>query len=165
MSTVRHHQPWLHDLQIATHGNSTVLSAHGGFTGGAEGLYVDDRRVLSHLRVETGDLPLTSLAASSLSDHARFLGAIRDLGDETPDPTVELHQTFEVGPATLVDTVSLVSRPGSPVTTSLRIEIGGDGADLAEVKHGTANGLPTSMTSGRSCRMMRRSSGTECSRR
>ena len=140
MSTVRHHQPWLHDLQIATHGNSTVLSAQGGFTGGAEGLYVDDRRVLSHLRVETGDLPLTSLAASSLGDHARFLGAIRDLGDETPDPTVELHQGFEVGPATLVTTVSLVSRSGSPVTTSLRIEIGGDGADLAEVKHGTANG-------------------------
>ncbi|WP_175442386.1 glycogen debranching N-terminal domain-containing protein [Humibacillus sp. DSM 29435] len=146
MSTVRHHQPWLHDLQIATHGNSTVLSAHGGFTGGAEGLYVDDRRVLSHLRVETGDLAITSLAASSLGHHARFLGAVRDLGEQAPDPTVELHQSLEVGPATLVDTVCLVSRSGSPVTTTLRLEIGGDGADLAEVKHGTANGplLPMS---------------------
>ncbi len=146
MSTVRHHQPWLHDLQIATHGNSTALSAHGGFTGGAEGLYVDDRRVLSHLRVETGDLPLTPLAASSLGHHARFLGAIRDLGEQAPDPTVELHQSREVGPATLVDKVSLVSRSGSPVTTTLRIEIGGDGAELSEVKHGTMNGplLPVS---------------------
>ncbi|MEO6996559.1 MAG: glycogen debranching N-terminal domain-containing protein, partial [Terracoccus sp.] len=140
MSTVRHHQPWLHDLQVATHGNTTALSAHGSFTTGAEGLYVDDRRVLSHLRVDAGGLALTPLAASSLGDRARFLGAVRDLGDLTPDPTVELQQAREVGPATLLDLVSLVSRSGSPVTTTLRIEVGGDGADLAEVKHGTANG-------------------------
>lgn len=140
MSTLRHHQPWLHDLQIATHGNTTALSEHGGFTTGAEGLYVDDRRVLSHLRVDTGGLLLTPLAASSLGDRARFLGAVRDVGDVTPDPTVELQQAHEVGPATLVDRVSVVSRSESPVEVTLRIEVGGDGTDLATVKHGTANG-------------------------
>ena len=150
MSTVRHHQPWLHDLQIATHGNTSALSAQGSFTSGAEGLYVDDRRVLSHLRVEAGSLPLTPLAASSLGDRARFLGAVRDLGDISPDPTVELQQSHEVGPATLVDRVSLVSRSGSPVSTTLRIELGGDGADLADVKHGTAPGplLPQRHSAG-----------------
>lgn len=142
MSTVRHHQPWLHDVQTATHGNTTALSAHGSFRTGAEGLYVDDRRVLSHLLVDVGGRPLTSLAASSLGGRAHFLGAVRDLGDVTPDPTVEVQQAYEVGPATLVDQVCVVSRSGSAVATTLRIEVGGDGADITEVKHGQPNGPP-----------------------
>ncbi len=51
----RSRQPWLHELEVAVHGNVTCLSHRSGdLEAAAEGqsaagLYVDDRRVLDHL--------------------------------------------------------------------------------------------------------------------
>ena len=50
-------QPWLHELAICVDGNTTALSAPDGQVeaAGAQGLFVDDRRVLSRLHVQVGD--------------------------------------------------------------------------------------------------------------
>ena len=47
-------QPWLHELAVAVLGNVTVVSDAGGDIAplGAQGLYVDDRRVVSRLDLD-----------------------------------------------------------------------------------------------------------------
>src|SRR6476659_8345117 len=62
-------QPWLHDLSICVSGNVTALSAASGQVEGtgAQGVFVDDRRVLSVLDVRLGDQATAPGAARSCS--------------------------------------------------------------------------------------------------
>ena len=144
----RSQQPWLHRLQTAVHGNVTVLSHSTGDIdthapdGPATGLYVDDRRVLSRLVLEVdGVRPVGVLAASEGSTTECLLLA-RNVGDPGPDPTVEVRRRRTITDAGLEEVVVVTSRAGSPLSCSVTLTAHGDGAELHEVKVGTAAGAP-----------------------
>lgn len=136
-------QPWLHEFEIAVDGPSTVLSTHDGRIGSpGSGWFVDDRRVLSVLELELDGEQATAVAADTVGRSSQFWGVARHLGDRTPDPTVEVHRTRGLRDAVLTEEVRIVSRATEPVRTSVRLLIGGDGAELGTVKAGQADDLP-----------------------
>lgn len=137
-----HRQPWLHDFEIAVHGPSTVLSTHDGQIGApGTGWFVDDRRVLSVLDLGVDEERTTAVASDTLGSRAEFWAVARHLGDPTPDPTVEVHRRRELIGASLVETITLVSRASEDVACAVRLRVGGDGAELSAVKGGRADGL------------------------
>ena len=131
-------QPWLHELSVCVHGNATALSAADGqMTGeGAHGLFVDDRRVLSVLRVDLDGEPAAAVAGASVGARAEFTASARHLGDTGPDPTVEVHRAREVVDHGLRERVRVVSRAAAPVRARLVVQVAGDGADIGLVKVG-----------------------------
>ncbi|SDO87626.1 Glycogen debranching enzyme (alpha-1,6-glucosidase) [Pedococcus dokdonensis] len=131
-------QPWLHDLRIIVDGNATALSATDGdvVPGTAQGLFVDDVRVLSRLELTVSGESPTPIASAASGAAAEFFGAARGLGDPGPDPTVEVHRVRTLEAASLVEQVTITSRAAEPVTATLRIELGSDGLDIAKVKYG-----------------------------
>lgn len=145
-------QPWLHRLAIAVNGPATALSAEDGQIDGrgAHGLYVDDRRVLSVLRARLGERDGVGVAWSAQGAQAEFLSSARHLGNEGPDPTVELHRRREVGGVGMTEVFTVTSRADHPLDTELLLELGGDGADIGAVKSGTASGplLPVDVDPG-----------------
>ena len=58
-------QPWLHELAVCVDGNTTALSGRDGQIDatGAQGVFVDDRRVVSGLHVQLGDEPSSYVAS------------------------------------------------------------------------------------------------------
>lgn len=133
-------QPWLHELEIAVDGPSTALSGHdGGIGRPGTGWFVDDRRVLSLLRVLLDDEQAVAVAYDTVGPQSRFWAAARHLGDDIPDPTVEVHGLRTVDGLTLIEDTTVRSRASEPVTATLCIELAGDGADLASVKVGLAD--------------------------
>ncbi|WP_404389196.1 glycogen debranching N-terminal domain-containing protein [Humibacillus xanthopallidus] len=144
-------QPWLHELSIIVDGNATALCDRTGdmLAGTSHGLYVDDRRILSVLRLEVGDEPPASVAARASGAMGEFAGAARGLGDAGADPTVEVLRScrldHEQGRA-LTERVTITSRASERVETTVRFVVGGDGLDIALVKSGRLHGPPTPAT-------------------
>jgi glycogen debranching enzyme len=145
-------QPWLHDLATTVRGNVTLLSAQDGQvrTGTAQGLYVDDERVLSRLLVTVSGAEPSAVGGQARAGRAQFLSSARDLGDPGADPTVEVQRSRELVDGGLAETVRIVSRASTPVTGVLRVELGADGADIATVKAGRLDGqlLPVGAEGG-----------------
>lgn len=145
---VRARQPWLHDLSTVVNGNITVCSAADGQISAppgqpsAQGLYVDDRRVLAvlTLRLE-GEAPI-GIASRCAGARGEFWAAARNLGDSTPDPTVEIRRHRELVEDGLIEGLEVISRASKPVTARLLLEVGGDGADISAVKAGLPAGVP-----------------------
>ena len=147
-------QPWLHELSVCVDGNVTALSDGGGDMRGrgAEGVYVDDRRVVSVLRVALGDEPVSPVTRSSSGGHSQFVASARGLGDPGPDPTVELHRHRRVVAMGVEEQVRVVSRASTPVTTELVVDVAGDGADISAVKSGAGSaGLAVVVDGGDLC--------------
>jgi glycogen debranching enzyme len=147
-SPVPNRQPWLHELSIIVDGNATALSAHTGdmLAGTSHGLYVDDRRILSVLRLEVGDESPAFVAERSSGSVAEFASAARALGNPGADPTVEVLRTRRLDSAegrALVERVAITSRASAPVETTVRLVLGGDGRDIALVKAGRLDGALT----------------------
>lgn len=134
-------QPWLHEMEIAVDGPSTVLSGHDGQVGPLPGTgwYVDDRRVLCVLSVRLDDEPTVAVACDTAGKESRFWGVARHLGDPTPDPTVEVHRRRVCDSSLLTEEIMVTSRASEPVSATLAVLVGGDGAELASVKTGTAD--------------------------
>ena len=135
---VRPRQPWLHDLLVAVDGCSTVLSGWDAdiVPGGVSGLYVDDERVLSTLRVEVADEQPTAVVAEARGATALFLGSARAVGDVGSDPTVEVRRRRLLDGPRMTESVTVTSRAAEPVRTTVRVVLGCDGADLAPVRYG-----------------------------
>lgn len=141
-------QPWLHELSITVDGNVTALSSRSGDIdrGTAQGLYVDDRRVLDGLVVDLGatngfERP-TPVADRARGSRGHYLGSARGLGDTGPDPTVELLRTRLLDGG-LRELLTLTSRAADPVHATLRVAVSSDGLDIAAVKAGVVSGVPT----------------------
>ncbi len=151
MTLAPHRQPWLHDLEIAVDGPATVLSDRcGGFELPGTGLLVDDRRILSrHVLELDGEVPVPIQVAST-GDHTEIWACARNLGNDGPDPTIEVHLDRRLDGPTMVETITLVSRADRAVAARMRVSLGGDGADLAAIKGGAAPGplLAASTTPG-----------------
>lgn len=133
-------QPWLHDLVITTAGNVTALGTAGGDIGlsAAEGLYVDDARVVSRCLVTFGGAPLEPVGRAALGPESEFVGSARHLGAKgSADPTVEVHRRRLLRSGGAEETLTVTSR-AVPVAAKLTVVMGGDGAEIAVVKGGDA---------------------------
>ena len=131
-------QPWLHELAICVDGNTTALSGRDGQIDatGAQGVFVDDRRVVSGLHVQLGDEPSSYVASASRGHQSQFWSSARHLGTPGADPTVEVHRSREVGGAGLTEQIRVTSRGAEPVIAQLVVQVAGDGADIGTVKSG-----------------------------
>ncbi|HET8987476.1 MAG TPA: glycogen debranching N-terminal domain-containing protein, partial [Humibacillus sp.] len=147
-SPVPNRQPWLHELAIIVDGNATALSQRSGdMVGGtSHGLFVDDRRILSILRLEVGDETPAFVAQRASGSVAEFASAARGLGNSGADPTVEVRRTRRLESRSgraLTERVAVTSRAEERVETTVRLVVGGDGRDIAAVKAGRLHGPPT----------------------
>jgi glycogen debranching enzyme len=135
-------QPWLHELAIVVDGHLSALSRRDGqLTGtGAEGLYVDDERVLSVLEVSLDAQQPAFVGQASRGATAEFLGSARGLGDDGPDPSIEVHRTRALSAGELAEEVEVRSRAAAEVRARVAVRLGGDGAEVSDVKHGVADG-------------------------
>lgn len=135
-------QPWLHELSICVNGNVTALSAPSGQIGadGAQGVFVDDRRVVSVLEVRLGAEPAVPVAHASAGARSDFFGSARHLGNPGADPTVEVLRHREVVTQGVREVVEVVSRADAPVETELVVRLGGDGLPIGTVKSGLVAG-------------------------
>ena len=144
----RYEQPWLHDLAVCVDGNVTALSAPSGQIdgSGAQGVFIDDRRILSTLTVLVGGVEAVALSTSGSGAGCDFLGYARHLGDPGADPTVEVHRSRLLGDGAVRETVRVTSRAAKTVVTSLVLRHSGDGAPIASVKagHAPVSSLPGS---------------------
>ncbi|WP_270889179.1 amylo-alpha-1,6-glucosidase [Pedococcus sp. 5OH_020] len=125
------------------HGNATALSAFDGDMSpqAAQGLFVDDERLLSRLQVLLGDESASPVAATARGARAEFFGAVRGLGDPGADPTVEIRRSRLLYAATMVEDITVVNRSAHEVDTTLLVRLAADGAPIADVKSG-AVGAP-----------------------
>jgi glycogen debranching enzyme len=141
--TERPQQPWLHGLAVCVDGNVTALSAPSGQIdgSGAQGVFVDDRRVIGVLDVRVGGGEAVGVATASLGDRSEFLGSLRDLGDHGADPTVELRRERHVTGGGCLEVLHLTSRAAAEVNTPVVLRVGGDGAPIEAVKAGVAEGM------------------------
>lgn len=135
-------QPWLHEMSVVVDGNITACSAADGQITtppgrpGAQGVFVDDRRVLSVLSIRLDDQAPTAIAGRAAGAGASFLAAARNLGDAGADPTVEVRRSRELSRSGLREVVRLTSRAAAPLRTTLSLQACGDGEDIAAVKAG-----------------------------
>ncbi len=130
-------QPWLHDLEIAAHGNLTCLSDRSGdLDSPGTGLFVDDRRVLTRWTLTAEGQRPVRVSAHTSGATTRVLSVARNLGDEGPDPTIEVHRRRLLVDEGLREEVSVVSRWDRPLRCRLRLEAAGDGAELRSIKAG-----------------------------
>ncbi|MEO5852898.1 MAG: glycogen debranching N-terminal domain-containing protein [Nocardioides sp.] len=137
----RREQPWLHDLEVSVHGNITCLSDVGGdLHRPGTGLYVDDRRVVSQSRLSCDGATPTTVSSSSVGGRTEVVAVPRELGDAGSDPTVELRRSRQLRDGGQQEVVCLTSRAAAEVVTTVRLTLGGDGADLAGVKGGDRPG-------------------------
>ena len=157
-----HRRAWVHDLSVSVNGNVTALSAPGGDMGarvdgrwsatGAQGVYVDDRRVVSVLTVQMGDDSPVPVADASSGGRSDFFSSARQLGNPGAASTVEVRRARTVTLQGITEVVDVISRADHVVETQLVLRLGGDGAPISAVKSGAPagallSGAPLSATS------------------
>lgn len=131
-------QPWLHELSVCVDGNVTALSDHAGQIDGigAQGVYCDDRRIVSRLLVSLDGQRPSHVAHSSSGARSDFLASARHLGNAGADPTVEVRRHRRVLPMGIAERIVVASRASALVETELLVQVAGDGADISAVKSG-----------------------------
>jgi glycogen debranching enzyme len=131
-------QPWLHELSSTVNGNVAALSSADGQIrhDGAQGVFVDDSRILSILTIALGDHEPVAIAANSSGARAEFLSSARTLGNPGPDPTIEVRRIRELVAHGTRETVHITSRADHRVDAELLIAVGGDAAQISAVKAG-----------------------------
>jgi hypothetical protein len=135
-------QPYLHEHVTCVAAPATWLSGPSGqLRGGADGLYVDDRRVLSRLVVTVdGAEPVPVHVRRTGAGSARFTAVLPELGDNGPDPTVTLVRDRVAGPRGGTETLTLANVSHATLTVEVAVSAGTDFATMGAVKDGTADG-------------------------
>lgn len=132
-------QPFLH-ARILTVGAPTVAISgpDGQLSGqGADGLFHDDRRVLSWLVVSVPGVVLAPIHAEvDPEGGARFLAVVRGVGEHGPDPAVTLARHRSVREGQLEERLVVHNAGGQSVRFALEAGVGADLATLDEVKRG-----------------------------
>ncbi|GLY34278.1 amylo-alpha-1,6-glucosidase [Amycolatopsis sp. NBRC 101858] len=132
-------QPLLHDLAIALHAPTVVLSGRDGQIrgGGTQGLLHGDLRLLSEAVVTVdGDEPEAIGSDEPGADHARFTGLLRRLGSPGPDPTVWLRRDRRVTASGMSEEMELVSTDGVSRRCVVEVVLAADFAPIDEIKSG-----------------------------
>src|SRR5689334_17224471 len=135
-------QPYLHEHVTCVATPATWLSRPSGqLTDGVDGLYVNDRRILSRLVVTVdGHYPQPLSARLVDAASAIFLGVLRELGDDGPDPTVTVRRDRVALPDGGSETITLVNRSRSTLSVTVSVELGADLAPMGLVKSGLPGG-------------------------
>ena len=135
-------QPYLHEHVTCVAAPATWLSGPSGqLRGGADGLYVDDRRVLSRLVVTVdGAEPVPVQVRRTGAASARFTAVLPGLGDDGPDPTVTLVRGRQVGPRGGTETLTLTNLSHVPLAVEVAAACETDFATMGAVKDGTGTG-------------------------
>ena len=134
-------QPWLHDLVLTLAAPTQVWSERDGQmrTGGMNGVFHGDRRVLSLLLLEVDDAEPTPVGHHARSgDEHIFVAVPRHLGDDGADPTTRVVRRRAVEPGLVRETYQVSSTAAAPFTCVLRLRIASDQAALDLVKSGAA---------------------------
>lgn len=132
-------QPLLHDLAIALHAPTVVLSGRDGQirAGGTQGLLHGDLRLLSEAVVTVdGDEPEAIGSDEPGADRARFTGLLRRLGDPGPDPTVWLRRDRTVTASGMTEELSLISTASARRRCVVEVVLAADFAPIDEIKSG-----------------------------
>lgn len=156
-------QPFLHDLVVAVSAPTTAVSAGDGQirqdgdrcagrapgSVGAQGLYDGDTRVLSRAVLTVDGVEPEPLVHDRLdTDRHRYVGVVRALGDDGPDPTVLVERTRRLDGDGVTELIELVSRARArvPVSATVTLDLGCDLAPMNEVKSGApARDLPADL--------------------
>lgn len=152
-------QPFLHDLVVAVSAPTTAVAGRDGQIrqecgrqdGGAQGVYDGDTRVLSRAVLTVDGVQPEPLVHDRLdTDGHRFLGVVRGLGDDGPDPTVLVERTRRLDAAGMTELIELVSRARAPVRARVTLGLGCDLAPMNEVKSGApTRDLPAGLVGDR----------------
>ncbi|GAA1534396.1 glycogen debranching N-terminal domain-containing protein [Dactylosporangium maewongense] len=131
-------QPYLHEHVTCVAAPATWLSGPSGqLRGGADGLYVDDRRVLSRLVVTVdGAEPVPVQVTRTGAASARFAAVLPGLGDDGPDPTVTLVRDRRTSPRGGTETLTLTNLSHATLAVEIEIVAGTDFATMGAVKDG-----------------------------
>jgi glycogen debranching enzyme len=131
-------QPYLHEHLTCVAAPATWLSRSSGqVRDGVDGLYVNDRRVLSRMVVTVDGREPTPLAATLVDARsAHFVAVARGVGDPGPDPTVTLHRRRVAEPDGGTETLTLVNRARAEVEVVVSVALAADLAAMGTVKAG-----------------------------
>ena len=133
-------QPFLHDRIFTVSAPTVAISGPDGQVAdeGADGLFHDDRRVLSLLVVSIPGVVLAPIHVEiDQEGGARFLAVVRGVGEHGADPAVTLARHRIVREGMLEERIVVDNAGGQTVRLVLEAELGADLATLAEVKSGT----------------------------
>lgn len=123
-----------------------VSDASGDITPGtAQGLYADGRRLLDLLELRVGLGPLATDGSETVGAEARYDLVVPGLDGGPAVLEVVRRRTLGIGvdarpDALLTDHLTVTSQAPETVATWLRVVVGGDGLDAAEVRAGVVAG-------------------------
>ncbi|HEY9410583.1 MAG TPA: glycogen debranching N-terminal domain-containing protein [Jiangellaceae bacterium] len=142
--TIHHEQPYLHDQVLSLAAPWVVVSApNGQVTGGVQGVFARDRRVLSRCEVLVdGRTPVSLGVGEPSACRADFTGVLDWLGDGGHDPTVTLHRRREVTSTGLAEEITIRNRSRSTVRCTVELALATDLAGTDAVRSGAAADLP-----------------------
>jgi glycogen debranching enzyme len=132
-------QPALHQLISAVCAPALSLSSEDGQIRreGAQGLYVQDVRVLSEFIVTVdGEEPVPIGFDIEGGSHNRFETAVFNVASKTPDPVVFMTRHRVVEPSGMTEEIALSSFARERVSLQLRLQLSCDLASIATVKSG-----------------------------
>jgi len=139
----RPQQPWLHEYDITVNGPLTVVSDRSGDLGlPGTGILFDDRRVVRTVRLLLDGVACVPVASSASGAVAEHWTAARHLGDAGPDPTVEVHRRRVLDGHSVTETITVQSRHGASLSTTVTMFVDGDGAEVGLIKSGRADASP-----------------------
>lgn len=132
-------QPLLHDALTVLRAPTQVWSAPSGEMGAApiHGVYLADVRLIRARQLTVGGTQPEHIATGAArADAARIQYLLRELDDATPDPGVrlELDRTVDAGGVT--EQLTLRSRHGDAITTTIEIVIEADASLMESIKQG-----------------------------
>jgi glycogen debranching enzyme len=139
-------EPYLHDLICAVRAPAQAISGRDGQVRaeGAQGVFVGDLRILSHLVLTLDGVEPASLQAGAAGDAAWFVAAARGLGDDGSDPTVLVRRDRRVIADGVEERIAITSYARAPVRTRLAAQLGSDLAAMQSVRTGRpVEELPT----------------------
>jgi hypothetical protein len=133
-------QPFLHDYISCLNAPTVALSGFDGqiVSGGVQGVFHHDRRVISELVVEIDGHPPVAVGHRLIdAGRAAFVGVLRHAGDRSPDPTVRLERRRTTRPDGLDERITLISAARAPVSVQVHAGVAVDLAGVIDVKGGT----------------------------
>ncbi len=134
-------QPYLHDLVCAVRAPALAVCGTDGQirSEGVHGVYVGDRRIVSHAVWTIDGAEPTALQGHPLGgDAARFVATVRTLGDRHADPTVLVRRERTTVHYGAEEQVEVASYARAPVRATLSLTVASDLADLVTVRGGAA---------------------------
>ncbi|MFO7300011.1 MAG: glycogen debranching N-terminal domain-containing protein [Actinomycetes bacterium] len=137
-------QPLLHDAVLALEAPTQVWSGEDGDIGAApiHGVYHGDTRVLRRVELEFADSRVEGVGfVPDGADRVTFVGLLRGIDDDAPDPTVRMLRERLVRPGGMTERLVVESHLGHFISTTVTVRLTPDFSPMQEVKAGVAMGV------------------------